>query len=320
MQTESRKKRATQAPTDAAPGPGTGRNEPARYDLLRTDRIPQPQLRAIQQLHENLARSLASSISAYLRSFVSITVASFEQMSYSDFVQRLPAKTLAAGLSLKPYEGCGVLEVGPSFFFPALETLLGGAGLSSKPVDREITDIEQRLMDGFLRIVVQHLRDVWKPIAPIEFAIQEIEKEPQFLQVLSATEAVIAVGMEVRLGAAIGAMNIAIPSLLIRLLRQRFDQQWAARRPESSTDEQRRMLQLVGPATADVEICLDGAALSVRRLADLAEGDLLLLDLPVERALAGLVNGDRRLEGHIARSGRHCLFVIDGVAEEGGLG
>ncbi len=77
------------------------------------------------------------------------------------------------------------------------------------------------------------------------------------------------------------------------------------------------MFQLVGRAGTEVEVCLEGTALSVRRLAELAEGDLLLLDLPAGRALTGLVNGDRRLHGHIAAAGHHCLFVVDDVVQEG---
>ncbi|MCX6625186.1 MAG: flagellar motor switch protein FliM, partial [Acidobacteria bacterium] len=37
------------------------------YDFRRPDRIAKDQLRAIHLLHENFARSLASSLSAYLR-------------------------------------------------------------------------------------------------------------------------------------------------------------------------------------------------------------------------------------------------------------
>ncbi len=319
MHGESAKRHIPQSEIDAlfqTAKPARAQDEAARYDLLRVDRIPTPRLRAIHMLHENFARSLGSSLSAYLRSYVGVSQASFEQLSYAEFLEGLPPRTLVTALSLRPYDGSGVLEINPSLFFPVLETLLGGAGQNSGAMDREITEIEQRLMDGFLRIVVQHLRDVWKPVAPVEFAVQTVEKGPQFLQILAPAEAVVAIGFEVRLGSATGTMNIALPSLFVKMVRQKFDQQWVTRKADNSAEEQRRMLHLVEPSDIEFEVCLEGARLSVRDLSQLKEGDMLLLDLPAGCAARGLVNGNERFAGRLARSGRRSVFVVDDVAEE----
>ena len=54
--------------------------DPARraqpYDFRRPDRIAKDQLRAIHLLHENFARSLASSLSAYLRAYAMVNLVS----------------------------------------------------------------------------------------------------------------------------------------------------------------------------------------------------------------------------------------------------
>jgi flagellar motor switch protein FliM len=46
------------------------------YDFRRPDRIAKDQLRSIHLLHENFARSLASSLSAFLRSYVGVDLVS----------------------------------------------------------------------------------------------------------------------------------------------------------------------------------------------------------------------------------------------------
>ena len=56
------------------------------YDFRRPDRIAKEQLRAIHQLHENFARSLASSLSIFLRAYVSVNLVSVEQLSFIEFV------------------------------------------------------------------------------------------------------------------------------------------------------------------------------------------------------------------------------------------
>ena len=98
------------------------------YDFRRPDRIAKDQLRAIHLLHENFARSLASSLSAYLRAYVAVNLVSVEQLSFMEFTQCLPSPTSMIVLGMKPFDGNAVLEINPSLVFPILEMLLGGSG------------------------------------------------------------------------------------------------------------------------------------------------------------------------------------------------
>src|SRR6202012_1567989 len=100
------------------------------YDFRRPDRIAKDQLRAIHLLHENFARSLASSLSAYLRAYVAVNLVSVEQLSFVEFSQALPSPTCLVSLGMKPYEGNAVLEMNPALVFPIFEMLLGGAAKS----------------------------------------------------------------------------------------------------------------------------------------------------------------------------------------------
>src|SRR2546430_811969 len=96
------------------------------YDFRRPDRIAKDQLRAIHLLHENFARSLASSLSAYLRAYVAVNLVAVEQLSFAEFSQCLPSPSCLVSLGLRPYEGNAVLELNPGLVFPIIEMLLGG--------------------------------------------------------------------------------------------------------------------------------------------------------------------------------------------------
>src|SRR6202162_3167325 len=121
------------------------------YDFRRPDRIAKDQLRAIHILHENFARSLASSLSAYSRAYVVVNLVSVEQLSFTEFSQRLPSPSCLVSLGMKPYEGNAVLEINPSLVFPIIEMLLGGGSRSALKVAREITEIEQSVLGGVFR-------------------------------------------------------------------------------------------------------------------------------------------------------------------------
>src|ERR1700736_616856 len=75
------------------------------YDFRRPDRIAKDQLRAIHLLHENFARALASSLSAYLRAYVAVNLVSVEQLSFMEFTQCLPSPTCMISLGMRPFDG-----------------------------------------------------------------------------------------------------------------------------------------------------------------------------------------------------------------------
>src|SRR3954467_2581187 len=245
------------------------------FDFRRPDRIAKSQPRALHQLHDHFVRNLVSSLSAYLRSYVIINLVSVEQLSYCEFLECLPSPTCIASLGLKPYDGNAVLELNSSLIFPILEILLGGDGKLQFSSQREITELEQVLLDGLLRLILRDLREAWRFVTQIDFSIENIETEPQFLQILAPTEAVVAVAIEIRIGDSVGMMNIAMPSIIIKMMRQKFDQQWSLRKSASTDVEQSRVLDLIRTSTVPSEVLLTGPKLLLRDLMNLEEGDIV---------------------------------------------
>lgn len=290
------------------------REDPAKralpYDFRRPDRIPKDQLRAIHLLHENFARNLASSLSAYLRAYVIVNLVAVEQLSFAEFSHCLPSPTCLVSLAMRPYEGNAVLEINPSVVFPILEMLLGGTGRSGAKVNREITEIEQTILDGVYRIILHDLKQAWAPVTNIDFSIEARETEPQLLQIMAPNEAVLAIGLEVRMAENTGMINIGMPSIIVKMLRQKFDQQWSVRRAESTTEEQARILRMIKPALVRLEARLQGPVVTVKELLELKPGDVLFLDYPLERPVSVVVNGVQKFRGFLGTTGRKRAFAI----------
>ena len=288
------------------------------FDFRRPDRIAKSQLRAIHQLHDSFVRSLVSSLSAYLRTYLIVNLVSVEQLSYAEFLECRPSPTCIASISLKPYDGNAVLELNSSLIFPILEILLGGDGKLQFSSQREITEIEQVLLDGLFRIILRDMGEAWRFVTLIDFASDTIETEPQFLQILAPTEAVVAVAIEIRIGDSIGMMNIAMPSIIIKMMRQKFDQQWSLRKSVSTEGEQARVLDLIRPSLLNSEVLLTGPQLLLRDLVNLECGDVVSFEYPANRALTMTLNGKEKFNGEMVASGRRAAFRV-GQQLQGGL-
>ena len=269
------------------------------YDFRRPDRIPKEQLRSIHLMHDFLARNLASSLGAYLRAYVTVSLVSVEQLSFGEFLQYLPTPTCISSIGMKPMEGNSVLEVNPSLVFPMLDVLLGGTGAAIADATREITDIELSITEGVVRIVLHDLREAWAPVAELNFTIEATETQPQLMQILSPNEAIVAIGFEITMGEARGMMNFGVPSILVKMMGQKFEQQWSIQRRTGSQKERHRMQALLKRVPLGIDTQLVGAKITVRDLLGLQQGDVVSLDLPLRRQTELQINGKSKFKGEI---------------------
>lgn len=274
----------------------------ASYDFRRPDRIPKEQLRSIHLMHDFLARNLASSLGAYLRAYVSVSLVSVEQISFGEFLQYLPTPTCISNIAMPQMDGNSVLEINPSLVMPMLDILLGGTGKVDEDQTRELTEIEQSIVEGVLRIILQDLRAAWAPVATIDFKVDAVETQPQLMQILSSNEAIVAIGFEITMGESRGMMNFGVPSLLVKMVGQKFEQQWTLRRRSSTGADHLRMREMAMKAPVHVGARISGTQIAVNDLLRLECGDVISLGIPVRRPVQIHVAGLPKLEAEVVSS------------------
>jgi flagellar motor switch protein FliM len=307
----------TQEEIDAVFQGTTGENaekesapDDAAIDFNRLDRIPRSQLQALHMVHENFVRNLASSLSAYLRSYVALNLISLEQISYSDFLDGLSSPTCISYIGLQPFDGTAILEINNSLVFALIELLLGGKGQTSSSVKRKITDIEKRLVQTLLRVVLRDLSDAWKAVTEIDFSVQSLSSEPQLMHIMAPSEAVIVIAIEVKVGETPGLMNFAIPALLIKRLRHKFDQLQQIRRAESTENDQIHIARLIQEANLQIDVQITGGTMPARTLLEMELEDVIMLEYPVTNHITGYINGREKLMGSLAAKGEKLAFEL----------
>ena len=286
------------------------------FDFRRPDRISKSQLRAIHNLHETFARNLGASLSAYLRAYLTASIVSVTQLSYHEFSAGLASPTCLLSLGLQPYEGNAVMELTPSLIFPMIELLLGGGGRQPVTLTREITEIELKLLQSLFRIMLQDLQGAWRSVVNLEFALETVETETQSFRVLAPQEAVVAIGIEMRIGEASGMMNLAIPSVILKMMRQKFDQQWTARKVETGPAKRAEVLKKLRAAKVRLEATMGAPSISIRDLVSLEAGDVLLVDHPAKTMMTLKVNGIEKYLGRALSAGGKMAFAVESLVKE----
>ncbi|MCA1754509.1 MAG: flagellar motor switch protein FliM [Spirochaeta sp.] len=248
------------------------------YDFKRPDKFSKEQIRTVSIMHETFARLTTTSLSAQLRSLVQVHVASVDQLTYEEFIRSIPNPTTLAVINMDPLKGSAILEIDPAITFSIIDRLFGGQGEGAK-VSRDLTDIEQSVMEGIIVRVLGNMREAWSQVIDLRPRLGQIETNPQFAQIVPPTEMVVLVTLETKVGEVEGMMNFCIPYLTIEPIISKLSAQyWYSSVRRGTTTENLNILR-ERLATIDVRLVAEIGSLdlTVRDVLSLRAGDVIRL-------------------------------------------
>lgn len=208
------------------------------YDFKRPDKFSKEQLRTVSNMHETFARLTTTSLSAQLRSLVHVHVASVDQLTYEEFIRSIPTPTTLAVVNMEPLKGNAVLEIDPAITFCMIDRLFGGRGITATNKNRDLTDIEQSVMEGIIVRILANMREAWTQVIDLRPRLGQIETNPQFAQIVPPSEMVVLITLETKVGDEEGMMNFCIPYLTIEPIISKLSSQfWFSSVRRSSTTQ-----------------------------------------------------------------------------------
>ena len=301
----------------AAPEAPVPTEELPRYDFRRPDRISKDRLRPLQFLYDRFGRNLGTSLSAYLRVTTEVTLKSVEQTSYSEFLASMPEQTAYYAVGLEPIKGVVGLEVSPRAAYAMIDRMLGGRG-APEPVERGLTDIEQRVVDNVVRLIVEQKTDEWRHVVPVEFSIQRRETRPQLLQIAAPNDAVVAVRLSVRLGESEGQLQFCLPSVLLEEMGPGFVDRWRARgRKQPSEAERQSLYANLAKIPLHAEAVLETPFPAVD-LVRLSVGDVVSTGISVKTPVELRVCDTTKFTGVLTRSAHRTGLMVQSVTGQSG--
>ncbi|MFW5857328.1 MAG: flagellar motor switch protein FliM [Planctomycetota bacterium] len=286
-------------------GGGGGEDEDANievavYDFKRPERVSTDQIRSLEMLHEVLARKLGAQLCAFLRTIIDVKMASVEQLTYQEFIMSLPNPTCFNLMTCKPLDGQMVLEINPSIVFPIIDKQLGGGSTEVSIPERDMTQIEQRLIQRITEMVLEFLHEVWQPVLDIDFQITQTESNPQLMQIVPPNEVVILVCFELRMGECSGMLNLCIPFPVIEPIMSDFStiNTWFSYRKVGTEEESfTRLKEGIEHAPLDTVAYLAETTINLRQYLDLKPGDVLRTQKSAKAPLLIKVNGKPKFLG-----------------------
>jgi flagellar motor switch protein FliM len=245
------------------------------WDARRAGQIGREQLQAITQLHEGFARSLTHSLGAYLRVIFTAALVSAEHLTYREFMERIPETTYFASCKLEPMGLEAALQIDLKVAFPIVDLLLGGEGKSTTTT-REITEIEEQIIESVARIVCRELGTAWQAVdLQVEFEKRLESADAQRLML--PDDKTLSLSFEITMSEVRGSLNLAVPVSVSHALLRKISEEWNERRPRRRSEWRDRIKQRLLDCRFSAELSASGLRASVTNLSELALGQLLLL-------------------------------------------
>jgi len=179
------------------------------YDFKRPDKFSNEQIRIISIIHETFSRLTTNSLSAQLRSMVHVHVASVDLLSYEEFIRSIPTPDTIATINMDPLKGNALMEINPDITFSIIDRICGGTG--EKTSQHELRDIELSIMENIIVRMLGNLREAWTEVLGLRPRLEQIDTNPQFVQIVPPYEMVVDVTLETMIGDVDGLINICIP-------------------------------------------------------------------------------------------------------------
>jgi len=279
-------------------------------NFRQSAKISKEQLRSVTQLHEVFARNLTHSLGAYLRVAFEVNLVSAEQLSYGEFLQRIPEVTYLVSLSLRPASVSGAVEIDLPLAFPIIDLLLGGPGRAESTV-REVTEIEEQILETVVKVIARELETTWHPVLEMQFVFDQRLRQSDITRLMPPNEKVLTLSFEIRMPEARGMLNVALPAAVSNALLRKLTQMASYRKQRGTTDSTSQIRKHIEHCVFPMELLLPEARVRVSQLLSLDCGDVLKLGSPLSEAAHLLVSGKKLFRAYPVRAGNRRAAQVD---------
>ncbi len=94
------------------------------------------------------------------------------------------------------------MEINLSILFPIIDRLLGGGREPGPPLQRPLTEIEQRLAGRITTVLLDELRHAWKDLLDLRLTPERAESNPRTAPLSSTSIAMTLLQFDVSFGGA----------------------------------------------------------------------------------------------------------------------
>lgn len=280
------------------------------YDLASQERIVRGRMPTMEVINERFARNIRIGLFNFIRKSPEVAIGGIKVQKFSAFLREIVVPTNFNIMTVKPLRGSGLIVCDPSLVFAVIDALFGGIGKYHTRIEgRDFSPTELRVILRLVETICAEYKKAWTGIYPLELEYQRSEMQPQFANIATPSEIVVATNFTLEIGETTGSVHFCIPYSTLEPIR---DVLYSTIQGDS-VEPDRRWVNLLTHQiqSAEVELVaeLASAGATVEQLLSFKPGDFVELDL--ETMIKAKVSGVPVFDAHYGTSNNRYAIKID---------
>ncbi|NOZ74613.1 MAG: flagellar motor switch protein FliM [FCB group bacterium] len=281
------------------------------YDFKQPHLISKEQLRLLESIHEDLARNFSVFLSAQLRMIVDMNLLGVDQIMYSEFMMSISNPgAIYIGEFEKPASKF-ILEMDPGLAIFTVERIFGGKG-DYTTITRAISPIEQRVMNRVVQRISGEISKNWSTYLPLDVHIDRYESNPEFVQIIPASEPVVVISMEIKIHDNASLINLCYPYLWISNVMSKPEVQSKILfgTQQSSEEDKQLITSNLKSTPVNVKAMVGKTKVPIRLLLELKEGDVIVTNTRLIDDIRIFAEDEPVFKGVIGTKNNNYSFMV----------
>jgi len=249
------------------------------YNFRKQKKFNKSNFVLLESIHKRFLRNIEVTLTNVLSSPIMSSLAAATELSYSDCMDSFSSPTCIYTLNVNNGLGKFLLEIDPNFAFFVIDKILGGNSKEITTMDRELSLIEERVMNRVVKFLIEDLINAWERVEKLDIKVDGFYAQPDYVQTLSSTETVILISMDVRgTDKTLGYINLCLPSSILESLVLKYDNVSDSNRLVVQSSKERNDLKNnVMQSELSLRAVLGHTKMNVNDLLNLDQGDVISL-------------------------------------------
>jgi flagellar motor switch protein FliM len=277
-------------------------NQPAKgatqYDLFNQERIIRGRMPTMEMINDRFIRRQSVVWANMFREAVDFVVVGTQVIKFGEFLKKIPQPSSLNVFHMPPLRGSALYVMDAFLVYLIVDYFFGGKGQTQvKPEGRDFTPVQLRVIKKLLLQALVDLEKAWHAVVPVKVEYLRSESNPQFAMVVTSSEIVLVVTLQIVLGETARELYIVYPYAMLEPIKEKLYSGQVSEQVDQNGEWSRRFRERLQDCPLPITVRLGTATVTVKDAMNFSPGDVILLDQRPGDLLDCYVEGYHKFQG-----------------------
>jgi flagellar motor switch protein FliM len=268
------------------------------YDLFSQERIIRGRMPTLEMINDRFIRRQAVVWTSMFREAIDFAIVGTQVIKFGEFLKKVPMPSSLNVFHMAPLRGSALFVMDAFLVYLIVDYFFGGKGQTHvKPEGREFTPVQLRIIKKLLLQSLVDLEKAWHAVVPIKVGYVRSESNPQFAMVVTASEIVVVVTLQVILGETARELYIVYPYSMLEPIKEKLYSGLVSDQVEQNGEWSLRFRERLHECPLPITVRMGTATVTVKDVMNFAPGDVILLDQHPGDPLDCYIEGHHKFQG-----------------------